>query len=74
MGVRVHFKIKIIESKMSKVFLSGPILALSLFTAIANSEPSDQLSATKKEEPKMLGRRNEIKRQTALATGAITAP
>jgi len=56
---------------MNKVYLSGPILALSLFATIANGEPADQLPATKK-EPTMLDRWNEVRRQAAIATGAIT--
>ncbi len=56
---------------MKKVYLSGPVIALSLFTAIANSQPADQLPITKK-EPTMLDRWNEVQRQAAIATGAIT--
>jgi len=57
---------------MMKIFLRRSILALSLFTAISKgAEPSNQLPPTKKKEPTMLDRWNEVKRQAALATGAI---
>jgi hypothetical protein len=58
---------------MNKIFLGGAMLALSLLTTIANGiETSDQSFPTKAKEPTMLDRWNEVKRQAALATGAIT--
>jgi hypothetical protein len=57
---------------MNKIFLSGPIFALSLLATIANGKPTDQLPGTKEKEPTMLDRWSEVKRQAALATGAIT--
>lgn len=58
-----------------KIFLRRSILALSLFTAISKgAEPSNQLPPTKKKEPTMLDRWNEVQRQAALATGAIKSP
>ena len=60
---------------MIKTLLSGSILALSLLATISEGvEPSDQSLPTKKREPTMLDRWNEVQRQAALATGAITAP
>jgi len=60
---------------MSKTFLTGLILALSLLTTISKGvEPSGQSHSTKEKEATMLDRWNEVRRQAALATGAIKAP
>lgn len=57
---------------MIKIFLSGSILALSLFATVSHGiEPSNQLLSTKEKEPTILDRWNEVKRRAALATGAI---
>jgi hypothetical protein len=57
---------------MSKIFLSGSILALSLFATISNgTESSNKTSPAKERQPTMLDVWNEVRRQAALATGAI---
>lgn len=60
---------------MTKIFLGGSILALSLLTNIAKSvEPFDQSLSAEKREPTVLDRWNEVQRQAAIAVGAIKDP
>lgn len=60
---------------MKKVLLIGSILVLSLLSSISKSkEPLNQLPSKKEKEPTMLDRWNEVRRQAALATGAIRVP
>ncbi|MCS0590101.1 hypothetical protein ACFQ09_20735 [Massilia norwichensis] len=57
---------------MIKIFLSGSILSLLLLATISEGvEISDKSPSTKKREPTMLDRWNEVRHQAALATGAI---
>jgi hypothetical protein len=59
---------------MNKIFFGGLILSLSLFATISNGmESPSQSSPAKERQPTALDVWNEVRRQAALATGAIKA-